>query len=674
MPVLDTPELVLAEALESVKDQTYSNWELCICDDGSTQPAVERVLKIMQNSDARVKATFSKKNQGMSEASNHALDQVTGDFVGFLDQDGLLAPDALSTVVDCLSDDPNMDFFYTDEDKINAKGRHLQPFFKPDWSPHLFLSENYVAHFSVIRKSVIDKVGRFRAGFDGSQDYDLALRVTEVTDRICHIPRLLYSSRKLPAQKAGSGDVDPYAYVAGERALRDALFRRGIEGEVQREGVTGRYRVTYKIIDNPLVSIVIPTRSKKQMLERCISSIMSKTEYRNFELIIVDHQSDDPATREYLTSLKCKLVRYEGVFNFSKICNLGAREAAGEYLVFLNNDTEVIEPGWLNALLEQAQRYGVGAVGAKLVYPDGVVQHAGIIIGFDGFATNYSGFTDGASYHGVADVVRDCSAVTAACMIIPMTLFYELNGFDEEMGRSWQDVDICLRIVESGKRIVYTPRALLYHYEGGTRGKGDVSDEEIKCRDMFRDKHRQYIERGDPYYNPNLALTVADGPYSVIATGNGPLDTLIAVYQARVDLRREMPEAKRGDYRRLLNWAATAGTTTDADRLRLGKFAEYYRRTSLREARIERLFPENTGGGKFIHVVLQSAVIIHREGLRRYVFHVRNKLRRREYTVSLAPWEGSARFSRISEGELKLNTPTSPAKNRRSDSNNEQQQ
>lgn len=540
MPVYNTPEFALIEAIESVKNQVYENWELCICDDGSKEVSIRRILNQAEESDPRIKVIFSDSNVGISGASNRALDLATGDFVGFLDHDDVLTLDALYYVIERLNIDRSLDFVYTDHDKITLDGRRIDPFFKPAWSPDLLLSMNYISHFAVIRTSIVDKVGRFRSDFDGSQDYDLFLRVVEVTSRISRIPHVLYSWRMIVGSSALSENAKPHAYNAAERALRDALRRRGIAGEVSRAGSYGLYRVSYEIKDLPLVSIIVPTHNNRHLLERCISSVRSTTAYRNFELIIVDHKSDELSTVEYLRSLDCRVVRYEGKFNFSSMCNRGASEARGEYLLFLNNDTEVIQPEWLTAMLEHAQRTDVGAVGAKLFFPGGIVQHAGIIIGFGGFAINYSGFAEGESYFGLADSIRDCSAVTAACMLIRKKYFDELNGFDSDLSRSWQDVDLCLRLVAKGRRVIYTPHAQLRHYEGGTRGRRDRTNDETRCRLLFREKHKLYIQQGDPYYNPNLSLSGA--PYSFRGTLDNRSMEPELLHQSRSSLSLGIPE------------------------------------------------------------------------------------------------------------------------------------
>ncbi|MBI1886455.1 MAG: glycosyltransferase [Chloroflexi bacterium] len=499
MPVYN-PELDwLREAIDSVRGQAYDNWELCIADDCSTLPGVREVLKEYAAADSRIKVTYLPENRGIAGASSAALALASGEFVGLLDNDDELKPDALFEVVRLLNERPDLDFIYSDEDKKDADGRLVEPFFKPDWSPDLLMTVNYVTHFSVFRRELVEAVGGFRPGYDGSQDYDLVLRVTEKTDRIAHIVRPLYTWRKAPGSAAASVDAKGYAYEAARKALGDALCRRGLQGEVVDGPFKGWYRVRYEVQGNPKVSIIIPTKDRVDMLRRCIDGIEEKSTYHNYEIIIIDNNSEEPRSFQYFKKLRRRVVPYPHPFNFAEIVNFGARQAEGDYLLFLNNDTEVISPDWMEALLEQGQRPEVAAVGARLLYPDGRVQHEGIIIGLGGGS---AGNVDHGGFFALGESIRNCTAVTGACLLTRPDVFWELNGFDERLRVAFNDVDFCLRALEKGYRIVYTPYALLYHHESATRGRLHPDEDEK----LFRSRWGRPGQYRDPFYNPNLDL------------------------------------------------------------------------------------------------------------------------------------------------------------------------
>jgi GT2 family glycosyltransferase len=441
-----------------------------------------------------------KSNQGIAAASNAALALATGEFVGFLDHDDELKPHALIEIVKLLNKRRDVDFIYSDEDKKNPNGQLVEPFFKPGWSPDLLMSVNYVNHFSVFRREVLDYVGGLREGYDGSQDYDLVLRVTEVTDKIAHIATPLYTWGKVSGSAAASVDAKGFAYEAGKRALEDAVRRRGYEPTVTGALVVGRYRVRYGIKGSPHVTIIIPTRDRVDMLERCIASIRTRTTYRDYEIVIVDNQTRDPATLEYLASVEGRVIQYPGEFNYARIMNVAAREVEADMLLFLNNDTEVVSSGWLEAMLEHAQRSEVAAVGARLLYPDGRVQHEGVIIGFAGGS---AGNVDHGGFQALGDTVRNCSAVTGACMMVRAVVYWELGGLEERLGVAFNDVDFCLRAREKGYQIVYTPYAQLYHHESATRGTLHPEEDEA----FFRARWGDPGEFRDPFYNENLDPT-----------------------------------------------------------------------------------------------------------------------------------------------------------------------
>jgi O-antigen biosynthesis protein len=500
MPVYNSDPVWLRQAIESVRAQLYENWELCVADDGSTRPEVREMLQEYDSADERIAVAYLEKNQGIGAASNAALAMANGEFVGFLDHDDELKPEALFEVVKLLNERTDLDFIYSDEDKLNENGNLVSPFFKPDWSPDLLMTMNYVNHFSVIRKALVDRVGGFRPGYDGSQDYDLVLRVTELTDRVAHIAKPLYSWRMVAGSAAAVPEAKGFAFEAARKALTDALARRGLPGEVSDGLVKSTYRVRYAIQGKPKVSIIIPTRDRLDMLSRCIQSIRKKSSYENYEILVVDNESREPDTLEYLASFQGRVVPYPHVFNFASIVNAGARAAEGEMLLFLNNDTEVISPDWIEAMLEHAQRPQVAAVGARLLYPDGRVQHEGIIMGLGGGS---AGNVDHGGYFSQGQSVRDCSAVTAACMMARADVFWELGGFDERLRVAFNDVDYCLRARQKGLLVVYTPHAVLYHHESASRGRLHPEEDER----FFRERWGKPGQYRDPYYNPNLSKT-----------------------------------------------------------------------------------------------------------------------------------------------------------------------
>ncbi len=495
VPVHNTDPTWLRAAVASVRNQTYPRWELCIVDDCSTNPQTRKAmrgLKLVRG----VKLARLSPGRGISGATNRALGLATGEFVGLLDHDDELKPNALFEVVSLLNRRPDLDFIYSDEDKREPDGRLVDAFFKPDWSPELLLAMNYVTHFSVYRRSIVNKVGGLRPGFDGSQDHDLILRVSEKTERTAHIALPLYTWRKIPGSAAGSTEAKPWANTAGRRALTEALDRRGLTGEVTPGLWKGSYRVRFAIEDNPRVAIIIPTRDRVDLLRTAVESIQSLSTYRNYEVIVVDNQSTDPETLEYLSTVKGRVLPYPHRFHYAAMMNEAAREARADYLVFLNNDTEVITPGWIEAMLEYAQQPPIAAVGARLRHRDGSPQHEGVVLGVGGTANN----VDHREYFGQGSAVTNVSAVTAACMMTRMEVYEGLHGMEENLAVAFNDVDYCLRALAAGYRIVYTPYAELYHDESATRGSlHPPADEQF-----FRGRWGQPGEYIDAYYNPNL--------------------------------------------------------------------------------------------------------------------------------------------------------------------------
>lgn len=507
MPVYNVDEVWLKAAIESVCNQTYGGWELCIADDASTKPHIKTVLNEYTDRDKRIKVAFLEDNQGISGASDAALNLATGEYVGLLDHDDELARFAIFEVVKLLNREPGLDLIYSDEDKLEPNGRRVDAFFKPDFSPDLLMSMNYISHFSVFRRQVLNEVGGFRKGFEGSQDHDLVLRTAEYTSKIAHIPKILYHWRKLPGSSSTGTAAKNYAYEAGIRALEGALARRKKQGQVKML-FEAHYRVKYEVEDKPRISIIIPTKDKAALLRRCVESIREKSTYGNYELIIVDNNSTEEATLAYLKRLSgypdCRVLVFDEPFNYCRINNYAVTQTKSDILLFLNNDTEVITPGWMEEMISHAQRREVGAVGVELLFPDKLIQHGGVIIGLGGFAAHafYRLPAECYGYMALAQVARNVSAVTAACLMMRREVFEEVGGLDENLDVAYNDVDMCLKIVDRGYNIVWTPHALLYHHESASRG---LCHPEGNIR-YFCDKWKKYLEDGDPFYNKNLSL------------------------------------------------------------------------------------------------------------------------------------------------------------------------
>lgn len=523
MPVYNVDLKWFKEAIKSIKQQIYTNWELCIADDASTNPQLIKYLKYLSE-DKKIKIVFREKNGHISEATNSALKLATGSFVAFMDNDDYIYPHALAEVVKVLNEKPETDFIYSDEDKLEITGERVSPFFKPDWSPDLFMSTNYLCHLTVARKEIVDLVGGFRKGYEGSQDYDLYLRITEKTGKIEHIPDVLYSWRKIPGSTAAQYEDKNYAEKTTLKALKDSLKRRGITGQVFTGLFPGSFRVKYNIIGNPLVSIIIPTKDKKKYIQRCISSIFSKTTYHNYEILIVDTGSTEKETLEYYKTIKnnpkIRFVYWEKSFNYSSVNNFGVKHSKGEYILLLNNDTEVITPNWIENLLEHAQRGSTGAVGAKLYYSNHKIQHAGIVLGIN------SGEGRGVAGHAFKfytnkiqgfpiqkDIIRNYSGVTAACLMIQKKKFKEVGGLEEKLRIAFNDVDFCLKLLEKGYYNIYTPYTELYHHESISVGTPESQTRDI---DEFKKEIDTMYERwedkllNDSFYNKNLSLRSED--------------------------------------------------------------------------------------------------------------------------------------------------------------------
>lgn len=524
MPTYNTDISFLRDCIGSVQAQVYDNWELCIVDDASPNENVRQEVENYAKYDKRIKFKFLKRNRNISGASNEALKLATGEFIGLLDHDDILWPNALYEVVKAINEDNQLDLIYTDEDKITKnRHEHLGYFFKPDWNPDFLRSVNYITHFSIIRKSIMEKVGGFNSDYDGAQDWELFLRITYMTKRIHHVPKIVYSWRIHDMSTAKDTDAKPYVVEVQRKALSDDMERRGIKDvsiEQDKEH-KGYWNVTYPVQGKPLISIVIPSRNQFKIVKRCIGSIYAKTTYRKFKIILVDTGSTDKKVHRWYKKLQQQhdnftLVDWpEKPFSYARSCNKGAEVAKGELLVMLNNDTEVITSNWLELLAGDAQRPEIGAVGCLLFFPDRIhIQHAGVGVGLGGVAANsFSMMTleqqMSQTQHLMLNTKHDMTVVTAACLMIRKKLFTDIGGFAEEFRISYNDVDLCLRLYEKGYQNLYTPHVRLLHHESISVG----TPEEINKRDTteFRAAKELFITRWskfvahDPNLNPNLS-------------------------------------------------------------------------------------------------------------------------------------------------------------------------
>ena len=520
MPVYNAPIRYLKQAIESVINQVYPNWELCIADDCSTDKRVRKLLHVYSVKDQRIKVHYRSENGHISATSNDAFALTTGEFVLLMDHDDLITQHCLWEMVKALNEKPETDILYSDEDKIEER-YHKDAHFKPDWAPDHLLSRNYLGHVTVLRKSLMEKIGGFRLGFEGSQDYDLMLRATEQTTNIVHIPKVLYHWRIHQLSAAQGEDVKPYAYVAAKKALEEALVRRGLKGTVKYlTGLRG-YKIDYTVTRNDLVSIIIPTKDQTALLKNTIDSIIALTGYTNYEIIVLNNNSTskefyawvDEYTKKYPQLIQ--VVEAHFPFNFSKLMNIGADLAKGKYLLLLNNDVEIIHADWLDIMVSYVQQKRIGAVGVKLLYPDDTVQHAGVVIGLGGIAGHsfVGAYKDDPGYFNYIQSVNNYAAVTAACLMCRKEVFDEVHGMDETFEVEYNDVDFCLKMMEAGYNNVYLPQVELYHYESATRGHPHQSkpsyERHLKEMKLFKDKWQHVIDH-DPFYNPNLNMGAHD--------------------------------------------------------------------------------------------------------------------------------------------------------------------
>ncbi len=521
MATYNTPTNFLREAIQSVVDQIYPDWELCIADDASSLRHVRAVIdEYVDRDPERIKVTYRDQNGHISHASNSALDLASGEFVGFLDHDDLLTSEALFEIALLLNRQPDCDIVYTDEDKIDPNRALRDPYFKPDWSPDTFLSRMYTCHFSVYRRSLVESVGRLRPGFEGSQDWDLMLRASEQTKKIYHVPRVLYHWRMHDASTASSAAAKPYATGAAMRAIEEALDRRNEPGVVREvENCPGTFLVRYAIAQPKKVSIIIPTRNHGEDVDRCLRSIVEKTTYRDFEILLIDNGSTE---RHSLSAFdawakrdtRVRVIKYDVPFNFSKINNFGVSQSTGDYILLLNNDTELITPDWLEAMVEQTQRPTIGAAGPLLLYPDRTIQHAGVIVGIGGVAGHsHKHFPMTAiGYFQALTSVTNYTALTGACLMVQRSKFNEVGGLDEDLTVAFNDVDFCLKLVAAGYRNIYLPHVKLVHFESKSRGYETTKEKVAR----FERETELMIDRWktdsvpDPCYSPNLTLERED--------------------------------------------------------------------------------------------------------------------------------------------------------------------
>lgn len=517
VPAYQTPVEFLKQMIESLISQTYTGWELCIANASPDNEEMQRVLADYSAKDVRVRFCSLKENLGIAENTNRAFAMAKGEFIGLLDHDDLLAPNALYEIVNTLQDHPQADALYTDEDKVTTDlDEHFQPHLKPDFNLDLLRSNNYICHFFVVRKSIVEKAGGFRKEFDGAQDYDFIFRCTENAREVLHVPEILYHWRTHKASTADNPASKMYAFEAGKRAIEAHLERTGTKGTVSHTQDLGFYRVKYPVQGEPLVSVIIPNKDEKETLQTCLESLKKNTSYQNFEIIIIENNSTTGEIFKYYKELsrdqQIHLLRWGKEFNYSAINNFGVAHARGEYLLFLNNDVKSIEPDWMEEMLGVCQRPEVGGVGAKLIYPDNTIQHAGCVIGMGGIAGHMfvDMPADRTGYLHKASLLQDMSAVTAACLMMKKEVFEQAGGFTEELAVAFNDVDLCLKVRKNNHLIVYDPYAKLYHMESKTRGAEDSKEKVRRFQteiEYMRCHWMDILKNGDPYYNKNLSLT-----------------------------------------------------------------------------------------------------------------------------------------------------------------------
>ena len=514
IPVYNINEKYLSECLDSILNQKYENFEVCLVDDCSTLEETKNTLEKYKKLDKRIKVKYRKENGHISKTTNDALEMAKGEFISLVDDDDLLTENALYEVVKVLNDNKELDFIYSDEDKMSPNGTLCDPHFKPDWSPDTLLSLNYICHLTTIRKSLVEKVGGFTVGLEGAQDHDLFLKVTEKTDRIYHIPKVLYHWRMVEGSTSMTISNKSYATDKGKMAIENALKRRKIDAEVEKDEKSTYYIVHYKLKKEPLVSIIIPTRDYADITRTCIESIYEKTTYKNFEIILANNDSQKEETFELFKELKKKHKNFKVVdinieFNYSRINNLAVKEAKGEYIVLLNNDTEIISPNWLTEMIGYASQKHVGVVGPKLLYEDMTVQHAGVLLGLGGVASHaYIGSSrDDMGAYGRLRVPYNYAANTAACLAIKRSIYEEVGGLEEDLKVAYNDIDFNIKVLSKGYYNVFIPHVELIHYESKSRGLDTTSDKYKRFLEESNYMYKKWdnIINNDPFYNPNYS-------------------------------------------------------------------------------------------------------------------------------------------------------------------------
>ena len=513
VPMYNTEKLFFKELIDSLKNQTYKNWELCLAD-GSEVP--NELLKDYMD-DGRIKYSFLNSNLGISENTNAAIKMATGDYIGFLDHDDILSQDALFEVVRAINENKNADFIYSDEDKIDENNERFEPYFKPDFSPETLECNNYITHFVVVKKDLSNEVGCLDSAFNGAQDFDFVLRATSKAKNVVHISKILYHWRVHRQSTAEVADAKPYAFEAGIKVVEKYLERTGKEGTVENgQDVPGIYKINYKVIGNPKVSILIPNKDNSKLLKDAINSIIENTTYNNYEIVVIENGSTEKETLKYYDELKdkpkVKILRIDenGEFNYSRLINLGVKNVDGDFILQLNNDTKVLTKNWLEMMIGYSQQKEIGAVGGRLYYEDKTIQHAGIIVGLSGIAGNMLvNLPYGEkAYFGREAATRNVAAVTGACLLCRRELYEEVGYMDEEQFKvAFNDVDFCLKLLEKGYRNVYIPYVELYHYESKTRGYEYSKEKEERFNreaENFKNKWIEFLDKGDPYYNVNF--------------------------------------------------------------------------------------------------------------------------------------------------------------------------
>lgn len=519
IPLYCTPLPYLKELIESVRKQTYGNWQLCLAD-GSPDETVHEFLKKNYRHEVRISYKKLKSNGGISVNTNKAMELARGEYLMLCDHDDTLEPDALFEIVKAINDQ-DADVVYTDEDKVSMDGQHyFDPHFKSDFNLFRFRDNNYICHIFVVKRQVAELAGYFRKEFDGAQDFDFIFRCCEKAEKIIHIPRVLYHWRCHMNSTAADPESKAYAFEAGRKAVEEHYKRMGIPAKVEMTERPGWYRSRLEIQGKPLISVIIPNKDHTEDLELCLSSMAERTSYENYEVLVVENNSEEKETFAYYEKLherypRVRVLVWEKEFNYSSINNFAAEQAKGEYLLFLNNDVEILTPDWMEEMLGICQQKEVSIVGAKLYYPDDTIQHAGVVLGLGGIAGHVMcrASREDAGYFGRMVSVQEISAVTAACMLVDACDFRAVGGFDESFRVAFNDIDLCMKIRDMGRKIVFTPYAELYHYESKSRGLEDTPEKQYRFEKeitRFREKWEDQLKKGDPYYSPNLSVTEGD--------------------------------------------------------------------------------------------------------------------------------------------------------------------